>query len=184
MELLSEYYLSNNAIYVEPPPKSISIDQVEFKINDNAVDMNKLQKERKITELTDKELVKFGFNLSHKFRNKVKIQTVRLPDIFRNEYQIISAEISGTISKGFIDLFIRDSENNDFWFPDEETWNKNKDEGKLELNNGYKYCSWSFTIPDYSKENFRIYVLVFEDSDGNTRDKRKVAGGVEVFLKD
>ncbi len=52
------------------------------------------------------------------------------------------------------------------------------DEGELTLNGEHSPCEWSFRIPDYANENFRTFVLIFEDSEGNTQDKRKVVTGV------
>ncbi|TVP41792.1 hypothetical protein [Candidatus Nitrosocosmicus arcticus] len=101
MEFLSEYYLSNDAINVESPSRSTIIEGV--------VEMDRIAQERKIKELTNEELAKFNFNISNKFRNKIRIDAVTIPNLVKNEYLLINAEVSGTISKGFLDLFIRDS---------------------------------------------------------------------------
>jgi hypothetical protein len=182
MEFLSDYYLTKSAIEIDTPPKATIVsDDIEY-FDDTVEDTYLVPKDGKIVELTDNELIKFGFNLSNKFHNKVKIKKALLPDIIKDIDLDIYVEIFGTVSKGFLDLFIRDSENNDLWFPDEGTWDKNNDQGSLELKDSYKSCRWSFKIPDYAKKNFRIYVLVFEDSDGHTLDKRKVVTGVEVLI--
>ncbi len=143
--------------------------------------MEKIPERVNIRQLSEEELTKFKFNLPSKFEDRVTIVNVYISTIKKNENTSIKVTLSGTISKGFLDLFIRDSYDNDFWFPDINYWNNIKDEGMLDLNNETKLCEWSFKLSDYAKGNFRIFVLIFEDSDGNTYDKRKVVTGVEVL---
>ena len=183
MEFLSVHYLTTNEVGIETPSKAAfeKDEEIDF-IDDTITGSYRVLQERQIRELTDNELVKFGFNLSVKFRNKIKIVALKLPNIIKGD-NIVDIEVRGTVYKGFLDLFVRDSEGNDLWFPDPGTWNNITDQGMLELKNEYKSSGWSFKIPDYIKKNFKVYVLVFEDSDGNTWDKRKVATGVEVVLQ-
>lgn len=170
--LMSERYLSYTSIDIE----NLSSEYSQL------IDMENIPKRIEIRPLSIEELIKFKFNLPSKFKDSISIQEVSISQLNKYNDTNITVYLHGTISKGFISLFIRDSDNNDFWFPDKSHWNIVNDEGELSLSKTYELCKWSFKVPDYAKEPFRIFVLIFEDSDGNTQDKRKVVTGVELCI--
>lgn len=133
---------------------------------------------RGIRRLDEYELVRLDFNISHKFRDKIRITSVSLPNIINGVECTIRVEIVGTIIKGFLDLFIINNNNKHYWFPD---YNSLKDDvGTLNFTGQKQIHSWRF-VPSDLGNNFRTFVLIFEDTDGNIPSLRKVVDGVEVL---
>jgi hypothetical protein len=173
LNLLVEQYLTINSINIEAPRGDSDDRQV--------IDMDKVAFRSKIKRLSKDEFVKFNFNMPSKYGDRILISEVCLSPIEKSKEINIKVILTGTISKGFLDLFILDSVNNPLWFPDPNYWDGIKDEGRLTMNNEQKLCEWSVVLPDYLKRTFRTFILLFEDSDGNTQDKRKIVDGVEIL---
>jgi hypothetical protein len=133
---------------------------------------------RGIRRLTEAELVNLNLKTSTKYRDRIKIISVTLPNIINGLECTIEVAIEGTIKKGFLDVLIKDS--NYHWFPDYTSFDENKNLGTLDILNQRSVHKWTFK-PDSLQKKFKTFIFIFEDTDGNSADNRKVVDGIEVL---
>lgn len=171
--------IEDEALYIKSESKNYLFSYYDIEEEDiysSPPEVNNLRRE--IRRLEEYELVRLNLNISHKFRDKIKITSVALPNIINGVECTVRVEVVGTIIRGFFDLFIIDNNNKHYWFPDNNSLKNNV--GTLNFTNQKQIHSWRFT-PSHLGNKLRIFVLIFEDTDGNSPSLRKVVDGVEVL---
>lgn len=130
-------------------------------------------------DLLDHNLKNTKFNLSEKVTGKVKIDDVKLKRIKQDSY-LIETTVHGNVEKGFVDLLIIDENNKHIWIPDYNTWDSVRDLGKMKMDNTSKTTKWNFDYKDLNKIK-GLYVMIFDDKEGNNKDKRKLVQGKDIL---
>lgn len=131
------------------------------------------------TELEQFPFQEFQFKLSTKYHELIKFIKIDLLHIKSQIYEI-TVEIKGSISKGFFDVLIIDSTGKEDWRPDKTTFDFSNYVGVLEMQNEIYNVKLLLDLSKYSNQQYKVFVFVFEDSDGDVY-KRKVVAGFEVF---
>ncbi len=131
-------------------------------------------------KLTRDELSKY-FSLSRNFENAVSIEFVSALEKKENLKNLFHIKISGTISRGFIDILIKYDKNSQEWIPDEATFDVSNYSGTLEMKNEQRSFLMSVDLLGIVKGGFSINILLFEDSEGNTHTTRRVVDGIELI---
>ncbi|MDN5846932.1 MAG: adenylate/guanylate cyclase domain-containing protein [Candidatus Nitrosocosmicus sp.] len=121
----------------------------------------------------------FHFDLSQKYSKSFRFAEISVSRIKERVYDIqIKAE--GTISKGFFDIMTIKSNGEKDWNASNLTFDANTYSGKLNLRDEIFNINLILDLSNYSDSQVRPFVLVFEDSDGNSSGKRKLVSGFEI----
>jgi class 3 adenylate cyclase len=148
-------------------------DDHRIRIQDSFYRFEKMSQEDLINiPTTDK------FHVSERFFGNV---TIEYANIFTNDNinYVIHSKIFGVISKGFLDILIITPPNTESWEADPSSFDHTNLKGTLELNNAAYESKWEFTIPPQYVSNFKLYLLVYEDT-LNTYEKRRVVAGCRL----
>jgi uncharacterized protein YjbI with pentapeptide repeats len=132
-----------------------------------------------LRKMSSKELISFGFNLSERYTDKLTISFVSLLEDKSSPENLIRVDLHGTVSYGFLDLVAVNRSGNKIWLPNYATFDSKNYKGTLSLLNKSEKFLWSVKVPELFGIS-RLYVFVFEDTDGNFDDQRKVVTGVEL----
>ena len=90
---------------------------------------------------------------------KGKIVEWKIPtEVAQGEHAKVYAKFFGSVSFGFLDLAIYDSNNVDNWFPDPSSYEGNLDTGKLNIKNEEYFNEWEFAVaPNLKAGKCRMY---------------------------
>jgi hypothetical protein len=130
-------------------------------------------------DLLDHNLKNTKFNLSETVTGKVTIDDVKFKKTKQDSY-LIETTVRGSVEKGFVDLLIIDENNKHIWIPDYNTWDSVRDLGKMKIDNTSKTTKWNFDYKDLNKIK-GLYVMIFEDKEGNNKDKRILVQGKDIL---
>ena len=118
------------------------------------------------------------FQISERFFGKISIEIANIITNDNVNY-IIHAKIFGIISKGFLDIGIINPPNEEIWEPDPNSFDFSRLKGHLELDNTVYESKWEFSVSGQHVDNFKLYLLVYEDT-LNTYESRRVVAGYRL----
>jgi class 3 adenylate cyclase len=136
--------------------------------------------------LTMEELKVFPFykakyELSQKYHELLRIEDIVVNKLGTYYYELI-IRLTGSISKGFIDLLVKDISNEEDWFPDYKSFDGANYVGRLEMNNQTYTDHLLIDTSKILRDDWNLFVLVFEDSEKYTSGARNLVCGAEVKI--
>ncbi len=133
-------------------------------------------------ELMEFSFTKAKFHLSDKFYDHLRFESIFVKKIGKYYYEL-EVTITGAISKGFIDILVKDSVGHEDWFPDYKTFDADNYVGRLNLNNESYSDSLLIDTSKILREDWKVFVLIFEDSEKDIHgNNRKLVAGAEIFI--
>ncbi len=132
-------------------------------------------------ELKTFSFKKAKFELSQKYHELLRFEDITINKLGTYYYEL-TVTIKGSVLYGFIDLLVKDKTNEEDWFPDYKTFDGTNYVGRLQMNNQTYTDHLLIDTSKILRDDWKLFVLIFEDSEKSTTGARKLVCGAEIHI--